>query len=589
MTTIADKPFSQLKNLNLLDELRVQGVLVSTDTGQTSTGLSFGGTVSINAGDNTTFDIAAGAGIIVDYSDPQNPVETEVTWDALIGQSLDTPADNITFIGIDTAGACYQQGTSFDEADRRTFIRLGAVTHLSGSTITNASTVPVIAYDTNATLVDFINAAGVRNKSGNVYSSSSLLALDKSAGEFLRYAGNYTGAPENPNVVASALSAGGFFLRMYQDGAGGWTTTVETSLDPELYDDGSGTLTAVSENFWQVFHVWNGAAIGSDFTLIEQGQMIYKNKDAAQISLNLQKIEVNPSLSSAVKRAAIIVKQGTTTLNGNAFFYEYDASGLLPLSDDADVSRVINRSYPFQSQGVAAGTHYMAGFYTAPATDVNLTQASTTVTQGNAAEGHASHAFIVFGASAAASGIVQIVVSGVSITDMGVRNGADTETLSVDMESLTLDDYLETTKKWLGVVTWTISLASGSGNFSADFNYGFVKHEDFGNRNFTLTDIEVVGQGNANDSAFDIQLLKHQFTGWTYHATAFVPGAASIVDMQTDYGASAGVRNGEDFAYKRTGLSLDVGGNDGQGVLIRVVTGASGTVQIMGAQLTVEV
>lgn len=34
MTEIADKPFTQLLNLNLLDELRIQGILVSPSGGQ---------------------------------------------------------------------------------------------------------------------------------------------------------------------------------------------------------------------------------------------------------------------------------------------------------------------------------------------------------------------------------------------------------------------------------------------------------------------------------------------------------------------------------------------------------------------------
>ena len=34
MTTIASKPFTQLQNLNLLDELRIKGILVSPSGGQ---------------------------------------------------------------------------------------------------------------------------------------------------------------------------------------------------------------------------------------------------------------------------------------------------------------------------------------------------------------------------------------------------------------------------------------------------------------------------------------------------------------------------------------------------------------------------
>jgi hypothetical protein len=564
-----------------------------------STGLRFGGTVSINALDDTTFDIAAGGGEIADYADPENPNIISVTWDQKIGVTLTDPGNPLSFIGIDVNGDVVQLASAFDENDRRIYIRLGAVTHLSGATITNTSTVPVIAYDTNSTLVDFINAAGVRNRSGNVYSSSSALTISKTSGTVLRYAGSYTVDPANPNVVnsdAQDTSTGNIFLRMMRDGAGGWISTVQTSLDPENYDDGSGVLQTVTKNFWQVFYVWQGAAEGSDFTLIQQGQDIYPNKDSAQLSLTLNQIEVNPTLASTLRRAAIIVKQGTVNLASEAFFYEYDDSGLVPLSPNPDVSIPLNRSYTFTSQGIGSGTHYIGGFYEAPVTDANLTQAAPTATFANANEGHASHAFIVASGAGAASGgtgTVEIEVSGVSITDGGVRTPADTEIVAVDITAMTANQYLETSKKWIGTVTWTLQNSSGSTHttFNADVNFGIVKHEDFGNRNFTITDFETVGQANANDTTFNIQLLKHQFSGWTYHATAFSPGSSTgiLADMQVDYSTEAGIRNNFNFAYKRDNISEAVGGNNGEGCLIRVVTGAASSVQVMTSHIIVEV
>jgi cytoskeletal protein CcmA (bactofilin family) len=81
-----------------------------------------------------------------------------------------------------------------------------------------------------------------------------------------------------------------------------------------------------------------------------------------------------------------------------------------------------NKSYAFLTG--SSGTHYDAGFYSAPAADANLNEGSTTVTYGTANVGYAAHAFAVVGGAGAASGgsgAVVLTVSGVSITDAGVR------------------------------------------------------------------------------------------------------------------------------------------------------------------------
>lgn len=52
MTVIADKPFTQLFNLNLLDELRIRGVLVGTGTNQVTVD---GGTYMITGAESFIF------------------------------------------------------------------------------------------------------------------------------------------------------------------------------------------------------------------------------------------------------------------------------------------------------------------------------------------------------------------------------------------------------------------------------------------------------------------------------------------------------------------------------------------------------
>jgi len=260
-------------------------------------------------------------------------------------------------------------------------------------------------------------------------------------------------------------------------------------------------------------------------------------------------------------------------------------------AEDEFVGITNTRSYSFQSFAGSSGTNYIGGFYDVSTTDANLTQASTTVTHGDANVSYAAHAILVAsgaGAASGGSGAVTIVVSGTSITDAGVRTAADSETIVSDITAMSTDEYFETDKKWLGTITYTLTVgATGHTAYSADFNYGYAKYEDFGNRNFTVTDFEVVGVAGVNDTGFDVQLQHHKATGWTYAASGFDPGTGALVDMNTDHSTEQNLSNGEPFAYKRTSLSTAVNGGDGEGTVIRVVTGANGSVQYLDAHIRV--
>jgi hypothetical protein len=265
----------------------------------------------------------------------------------------------------------------------------------------------------------------------------------------------------------------------------------------------------------------------------------------------------------------------------------------ITITDPSGISgQTQGRDYFFTSQGIGAGAFYVGGYYEAPAADSNLTEASATQTLGAANVPYAAHAFVVAaaaGAAAGGSGAVEIEVSGTSITDAGVRTGSDTEIVVADITAMTTDAYYETAKKWIGQVTYTLQNASGATQttFNADFNYGFAKYEDFGNRDFTVTHIEAVGLPGANDASFNFELLHHSSTGWTYHATAFVPGNSSLFDFATLYSTESDLDNGVPFAIKRTTLSTAVSGSGSEGVVVRITTGAANAIEYMTTYLGV--
>lgn len=245
------------------------------------------------------------------------------------------------------------------------------------------------------------------------------------------------------------------------------------------------------------------------------------------------------------------------------------------------------KSYNFSARSASSGTYYNAGFYEAAAADSNLTNASTTQTLGTANAAHASHAFIVAALAGVTDGSdLVLTVTGTSITDAGVRTGSDSQVIVSDCTTSSLNTYYETSKKWIGQITFTLSSTGGS-TFNYDFNYGLAKYEDFGNRSFTLTDFEVTGLANSNDSGFDVILYKHSQTGWTYHASAFVPGNSVLAQLSTIHGAEREAVSGDQIAFKRAGMSTAIDGSASEGLVIAIITTVNNSLSYLNSHIGV--
>ena len=129
----------------------------------------------------------------------------------------------------------------------------------------------------------------------------------------------------------------------------------------------------------------------------------------------------------------------------------------------------------------------------------------------------------------------------------------------------------------MGQITYTLTGAAGS----FDFNYGFVKYDDFGNRDFTLTDFEATGYAGANETGLDIELLHHEPTSFVYNATAFDPNTTALISLSTDHGTNDDVANDNNFAYKRAGLATAIAGSSSEGLIIRVNTATNNSMAYM--------
>jgi hypothetical protein len=247
----------------------------------------------------------------------------------------------------------------------------------------------------------------------------------------------------------------------------------------------------------------------------------------------------------------------------------------------------LSRSYGFTSSGVSAGMHWKAGFYDWGATDANLTQASTSVTYGDAVRAYAAHVGVVpSGAGVVDTGVVGLRVIGIEDSELGIQVAGQTNIITADITTLSANTMVETSAKYSGQVTIELYVVSGAPvNYSLDFNYGYSKYDDLGNNDFTITGFECVWQGNAS-STLDIALMKHTTDGWTYASTGFVAGNGDICRKTVDQALAGDVVNNEDGAYKRVELNEFIDGNGSEGFMIQVITGANGTLQTMDLHVT---
>ncbi len=288
------------------------------------------------------------------------------------------------------------------------------------------------------------------------------------------------------------------------------------------------------------------------------------------------RVDVDPeaSLTGSIGDLAI------DSTNGEMYFKKSGSATNTGWQDIAGPSTF--KSYTFHARDAASGENFSAGFYDYPTTHVVLTiGGSVTQTHGGANAPYGAHAFAV--ASGAGGTDLVLTVTGTSVTDAGVRDTGGTEVIVADTDAAITDQYFETALKWVGTITYTLTGSSGA----FTFNYGYAKYEDFGDRAFTVTDFESVGLANANDSGFNVELLYHSAAGWTYAASGFQAGDAVLASMNTTYSTEQDIDAGEPFAFKRTGLSQSVAGDDAEGIIIRVTTGINNAVSYMDSHVGV--
>lgn len=243
--------------------------------------------------------------------------------------------------------------------------------------------------------------------------------------------------------------------------------------------------------------------------------------------------------------------------------YHVDESAWVEVSRSFPASE---KTWAWKSPAGSSGVDYVGGFYDFHSGNSDFTAQQS---HGSANLASGAHLFVVLGA--ATGDELTIQVRGTSVTDAGVRTGSDTEDIVIP-NGASLNDYFETSKKWIGAVT--IDHVSGT---AEECNWGFAKYWDNNNNDFMVTGFEATFLGGGNDSAPDILIRHHKVTGWTYAVGSVPVPPAAIADLQSDYGPEYEIADGEQGAWKRDNLFTEVLGEGSEGTMIEIVTTANRT------------
>lgn len=375
--------------------------------------------------------------------------------------------------------------------------------------------------------------------------------------------------------------------------AGGVEALRNYTTYSEFYPSGTGQVTVTDSGDMSMdgdFAVVGGVAypnittVFSNYSVDINDKYVFINASSAARTLYLPDATIKKGAEIRYKKVDALFNTitfdgySTQTINNNGTLsISFPGNALTILSDGLNwqtvqkTGEVLSFSSYYFSSGTADTYYTGGGSYHANATDSNLTNASPTATHGDANEPAGSHIFWVFGgATSVPDGTVFMNISGTHVDDDG-NTINESIVLSSDLAALSVDDYLETTQKWVGQVQYRITCTGTCTTYSADGNTGHAKYADFQDRDFTLRALEVSGTGGATDTGFDLCIKHHNHTGWTYAASGFVPGNGDLACLGTDYGVNDDLSAGGHINWDRN-LNTFVEGSDNEGILIEITT-----------------
>jgi hypothetical protein len=249
--------------------------------GGVSSGLLYGGGISFSG---STIYVKAGTGIINNMNASTgseiNPILTYVKWNDYTASAQYLTSSQNTYLYVDDSGSVHQQTSFFDQTQYEQALPLGRVTHPNFSSITGYGSNVQTTYNSDTQQNDFIRAFGPIKVSGfSINAQTGSLRLGIGNGIAYNLGGFYTQDPNSPSHYESNGFATASIARAWRSGSGVYLDNnggaFYNAVDPDYWDDGTGTLNTMNAGDWQIQRVFANPVTGR--VVVYYGQNIYTN------------------------------------------------------------------------------------------------------------------------------------------------------------------------------------------------------------------------------------------------------------------------------------------------------------------------
>ena len=296
--------------------------------GNIYTGLLHGGVVTGSVG-GTTFDVTAGAGIIVSLNATTSSIEegpyptiNYVKWNDFtnITPTYLTTADT-TWLSIDAGGNLVQQTDAISNGQFDTNIQLGSLTHPNKTTISIFKTFTITSYGLAQQTYEFIRTFGAIKVSGHrINPSGSTLYVNRDEGVSFALGRNYINDANKPSYIADEGYNSPTLFKYYKSGSVFLTSTGVNTIDPNVYNTPSTPtgLSAVPGGQYTIkrfFYFPNQP----DLLGVYYGRQLYNSISTALANLPYEPFEENDNtLTQAIFCGYLIVKGAATDLSNTS-------------------------------------------------------------------------------------------------------------------------------------------------------------------------------------------------------------------------------------------------------------------------------
>ena len=301
------------------------GVHWEADQNETS-GIFSGGIMTATIG-GTTFNVSAGVGQVVSRTldIPTGEVKTNTTrvsWNTQSNIALTYRTTHpFSYIYIDENGAVQQQNSSFTDAEYKNKIILGTICHIDLATINLVTNKQNITYGDSHRLYELISTFGPIKRNGLAVSAyTTNLRLKRESGVAFLIGSNYTTDQFEPDSISLNSANPASLCRVYKNGTGGFVFDTNggsfyTDVDPNKYDNGSGTLQTVNNNQWTIQRLFFFPNNPNDI-IAYYGVGIYNSYGDAVTAMATESFsEATITAENAVFLAYLVVRGGATDLS----------------------------------------------------------------------------------------------------------------------------------------------------------------------------------------------------------------------------------------------------------------------------------